>query len=297
MDKKKYVIIHADDAGMSHSINLATIESMEKGFVSSASIMVPCPWFPEIAAYAKDHPEKDFGLHLTLNSESKHYKWGPVAPREKVPGLLDKEGYLHENVRAVAASAKASEVEIELRAQIQRAKDFGIPFTHLDSHMGALVCRPDILEVYVRMGLEFNMPILYLRNIESEMLNARDNPGLAEQVAELGRALDAKHLPILDWLVQFYNETNQDSRKSLYMKSMREMKPGVTQILIHCGFDDTELKGITPSSPNRDGDRRFFTDPAVLKEITTLGIEIITWKQFHEMKLKNAGAIFGPMFT
>ncbi len=159
----KLLIIHADDVGMSHAVNVATIEAFKKGLVTSGSIMVPCPWFREIAAYARQHPELDFGLHLTLTSEWKHHRWGPVAPINQVPGLLDEEGFMWRSERQTAAKATAAEIETELRAQIERALAFGIKPTHLDTHMGTLYTRKDYFEVYKKLGKEYGIPVMVMR--------------------------------------------------------------------------------------------------------------------------------------
>ncbi len=277
----KYLIIHADDAGMSHSVNRATIDAMNEGLVSSASIMVPCPWFTEFATHAREHPDRDFGIHLTLNAEWKHYRWGPVAPREKVPTLVDEDGYLWGDVRQVAEHVKAKEAAIELRAQVERAKQFGVPLSHLDTHMGALIARPDLLSVYVQLGIEYDLPILFIRKTDAAI--ARQYPALAERGNEMRELLTDREMPLLDHLGQFYGGDTHQARREAYTQFLRELKPGVSQLIIHCGYDDAELRAITSSASRRDGDRRIFSDPDVSALVKELGIEVITWKQFREL--------------
>ena len=155
----KLLIIHADDIGVTHTENAASIYAMEKGMVNSGSIMVPCPWFPEIAAYAVSHPKADLGLHLVLTAEWKHYKWGPVL-HDKVPSLLTDQGFLTDGSVDLSKKASPEDVEKELRAQIERAIQFGIDPTHLDSHMGMLYGDQRFLEIYVKLGREYKMPVL-----------------------------------------------------------------------------------------------------------------------------------------
>src|SRR2546430_10864281 len=155
----KLIIVHADDLGETHAVNAAAIKSLEAGSVNSASLMVPCPWFPEMADYAKSHPSADFGLHLTVTSERVYYRWGSVAPADKVPSLLDENGYFHhdwENNPPI----QPKEVEIELRSQVERALAMGVRPTHLDSHQYRLIMNgKELFGVMLRVAHDYKLPV------------------------------------------------------------------------------------------------------------------------------------------
>lgn len=279
-DQNRYLIVHADDAGMSHSVNLATQAGLESGIVTSASIMVPCPWFKEFAVYAKAHPQYDYGIHLTLNSEWDVYRWGPVASRDRVSSLVDPTGCLWDNVGQVAMHAKADEVKIELKAQIDRALEFGVPLSHLDTHMGAVLCRPDLVDVYVDLAVEYNLPVLFFKRMPPGM--AKEYVALAAQFEKSVLKLKERKLPLLDSLLQFYGGNIPEQRKTLYYDELAKIGPGVTQMIIHCGFDNEELRAISDSSGRRDQDRVIFTDPTMRTFLKEQQIKPITWKQFRD---------------
>src|SRR5687767_1754732 len=159
----KLLILHADDLGVAHSVNAASFEALQKGDISSASVMVPTPWIAEVAAFARAHPTADLGLHLTITSEWDTYRWGSVAPADKVASLLDSSGTFPRNDSAVAANAKPLEVERELRAQIDRALAMGIRPTHLDAHMFALFSTPELFATYVKVARAYRLPFLAFR--------------------------------------------------------------------------------------------------------------------------------------
>jgi predicted glycoside hydrolase/deacetylase ChbG (UPF0249 family) len=278
--KRRSLIVHADDAGMSHSENLATIEAMEKGIVTSASILVPCPWFPEFAAYARQHPDRDYGVHLTLTSEWELYRWGPVAPRDQVPSLIDGQGYLYRDNGPVVARVKLNEAEIELRAQIARARKFGVPLSHLDTHMGSLLSRPDLLELYVNLAIEYKLPIMFTRQATDARMEAA-YPALRGRGQQLVDALDRHQLPVLASVVMYYQDGDHDARKRHYLDAFEKLPEGVSEVIVHCGVNNVELSAITTSAMLRDSDRRIVTDPEVRAELDRLGISLTTWKEFQ----------------
>lgn len=283
----KVLMVHADDIGMSHSVNVASIEAFKKGMVTSGSIMVPCPWFPEIAAHAKANPELDLGLHLTLTSEWKYLRWRPVASPDKVKGLLDPEGFMWRSERDTAKNATPQEIETEIRAQIERALAFGIKPTHLDTHMGTLYTRKDFFDVYTKLGKEYGIPVMVMRpTLEAIQYGKLTGSPITEDVL---KKVEADGFAMLDYLVTGVSGKTPAERKEAYKTFLRNLKPGVTMLIVHLGMNDPELKATTGSWEQRYGDFLAFTDPEIEALIKELGIKLTTWREMGKVAWKNPG--------
>lgn len=274
----RVVIFHVDDAGMSRDSNQGVFEATAQGVATSASIMMPCPWVPEMVAYAKTHPGLDAGLHLTLNAEWKSYRWGPLAGAAAVPGLVDEEGSLHRDPAAVVRLASVEEVDREIRAQLERARRMGLSPTHLDTHMGT-VTLPKFVERYARLGIESGIPVMlpagHLRHIGAE-LQPEHRAGLqalAEQVWQAG-------LPLIDDLVT--NPTKGDAfaaRKAYLLALLRDLRPGVTQLIVHCTRPTEVFPHISGSGEKRFDELQLMLDPDVRRVLQEEHVALTTWRE------------------
>ncbi|HEX5473520.1 MAG TPA: polysaccharide deacetylase family protein [Vicinamibacterales bacterium] len=233
----RLLIIHADDFGMAHSVNQAIIEALEKHWVTSASLLVPCPWFPEAATWARAHPDMDLGVHLAVNSEWTTFRWGPVSGRSAVPSLLDKDGYMPLLEDEAVAHAKPEEVERELRAQIDFAKAAGVHLTHLDSHMGTLFYTQALFDVYRRMGKTYGLPVLL------ERLGQRGG-------AESPYGTHAESEALLDRLLEIQPGASPSGWFDAYKKMLAPLPPGVYQLVVHLAHDGDEMRGATSDHPD-----------------------------------------------
>ncbi|MCX7424389.1 MAG: polysaccharide deacetylase family protein [Planctomycetia bacterium] len=285
--KSRVLILHADDVGMCCEANLAAEEYFRTGDIQSASIMVPCPWFNDFAAWYKEHPEADCGVHVTLNSEWKHYRWGPVAPRGKVPGLVDKDGMLYSNVLQTALGATREQVETEIRAQIERALASGIKPTHLDTHMGAVYCRPDVAQVFLKLALEYKIPAFAIEPTPEmiEKLRREGFPATEEMI----RALREYPMPKLDRFTDVPRGKSYEEVRAKFFDLVRSLPPGITQIIFHPSVESEALKRITGSWRQRTWEARLFADPEVKQFFKDQGVEFTTWREMGRRYRQRQG--------
>lgn len=249
------LIVRTDDVGMSHSVNMAVQRLIDTGLPLSVSVMFACPWYQEAVEILRPHPEVSVGIHLTLNSEWKHYRWGPVSGREAVPTLVDADGYFFQSAEALYGNhPNAREIETELRAQIERARRSGLRIDYVDSHMDTATRYPEFREIAERLAREYDL-------------------GMSEY---FGETIDAP---------QYWAPPRQKADSLVAM--IDRLQPGVNVVVTHVGIDGPELAALEDMntdhplpemSKNRQGELDALTSPRFTEALKARSIPLITYR-------------------
>jgi predicted glycoside hydrolase/deacetylase ChbG (UPF0249 family) len=226
----------------------------------------------EVAAYARSHPEADLGLHLTITSEWETYRWGSVESSDKVRSLLDSADTFPNDVATVAARARIPEVEAELRTQIRRALALGIRPTHVDSHMGALFATPELAAVYVKVAHEYRLPFLAVRG----------NPPGGPQTTY------APNDVLLDNVIIASPDVPRERWKEFYLDAIAGLKPGLTELIVHLGHDDAELRAVMVNhepygSAWRQRDYDVVTSAEFRKALKDNNVIVVKWRDIQNL--------------
>ena len=245
---------------MSHSVNVALERLVRSGLPVSISVMFPTPWHQETVAMLKKYPNVSVGIHLTLNSEWRNYRWGPVAGRSAVPSLVDAEGYFFASGEALEKNnPNIKEVELELRAQIERAMKSGLKIDYVDYHMGTPLRTPEFTEVTTRLAREFGL-------------------GMSRYFGETMASPQYAAAP----------SAKTDSLVAL----VNRLAPGVNVVITHVGVDDAELGALVDMntdyplpdmSKHRYGELEALTSTSFRDALQSRGVRLITYRELIQM--------------
>jgi len=284
---KKVIMLHADDIGMCPEANIAAKEQLNKGQIQSAAVMIPCPNAEEFINWAKENPTMDIGLHLTLTSEWKKHRWGPITPDAEVPGLLDPEDKLWRSVPEVVQHASAEEVEKEIRAQIEQSIAWGYRPDHIDTHMGTLFGDPSYVKAYIKVAQEYGIPANIIDISVPAVLaefRAQGYP-MDDSVVEMSAAYT---LPKLDYFTSAPKANTYEEKVEGFKTLIKSLQPGLTEIIFHPSVDTDNLKDITGSWQQRVWESQIFADPELINFFKEEGIIFTNWKEimsrFNTMK-------------
>jgi chitin disaccharide deacetylase len=265
----RLLIVNCDDLGSTYAANIGVYESLREGLATSSSLMVPCPWARDAAARYRG---EDVGVHLTLNAEWDQYRWGPIT---HAPSLLDGDGGFPRTVEDVWDHADLDEVRKELRAQVERAILWGFDVSHLDSHMGTVQLRPEFFDVYLELAIEFQLPIR-LSGASTERLIGFPFRQLA---AEEG-VVFPDHLLLV---------AGGGSTRRTIERAVMDLRPGVTEVLVHPAIDTPELRASTPDWPNRVDDHDLVTrDHSLRAMLDRAGVTLVSYRQLRDAQRSAA---------
>ena len=273
----KLLIIHADDLGLSSSVNRASFEALIEGSVNSASVMMTCEKISEVAEFSKNNPNLDFGIHLTVTSEWKYYKWDGVLESIKIPSLINNDGELYENIKLVTLNAESEELKKELQAQIDLAKSMGINISHIDSHEGALFFKKDFFKIYLELAKENKLAVFV-----PDLVTVQFDENFTQP----------ENLVIIDDLYMAENGMDLNDFEDFYIDILNNLKPGLSQILVHLGYDDSEMKKITVDHPNFGSKWRFYDFNIVSSKrfknaLIKNNIKLVNWREIQNILYPN----------
>lgn len=281
-EQDRVAIIHTDDIGMCHSGLTAYEKLLDVGLISSASTMVPCPWFLETARFCREHAGVDMGVHLTLNAEWDTYRWGPISTRDVASGLLDEQGYFFSDPEKTMQRADPKAVASELRAQLDWALAAGIDVTHLDSHMGTVISAP-FVQMYVDLALEYRLPLFLPKASEAELSRRGYDAERIKFWLQLIDELEERGVPLFDGftMLPLDDPTDHISRAKSVLDNL---PPGLTYIVLHPSVDTPELRAAcAPDWPSRVANYEAFSSAELLDYAKQSGVQVIGYRPLRDL--------------
>lgn len=275
----RVAIVHADDLGMCHAANVAFAEDLAFGIVTCGSVMMPCPWVPELAAWCHAHPEADVGVHITLTSEWDRLRWRPLSTVDPKSGLIDDEGYMWRSNAEVYAHMDPDAAIAEMRAQIELALKLGIDVTHMDTHMGT-VMHPLLLPAYIKLALEYRIPAMLPYIPKDRMAEWGVDPQVGEAMLARLDALIASGFPVLDAILV---ARDQGDHLEIYKRLFDAVPVGVTHFLLHPSVPGFDIEAIADSAQYRIQDYQTFLRPELKAYVESQGIHLIGYRRLRDL--------------
>jgi len=267
----KLLIIHADDIGMSNSVNKASFKALKNGYVSSGSIMMPCDYISDVGQFAIENPSIDLGLHLTVTSEWRDYKWNGVLQPNKTPSLINKKGELFKNKKKFVLNADPLELKSELQAQVDLSKSIGIKPTHIDSHEGALFYDENLFKIYLEIGEENKLPVFVPKMVAVHFDKNFPKP---------------KNVVVIENFYMAQKGLEYDKWETFYLDILNNLNPGLSQLIVHLGYDDDEMKSISVDHPDfgskwRNLDYNIVSSDNFQEALKRNNIQLVSWKEIQ----------------
>ena len=279
----RLVIFHADDVGMCQAALTAYANMVDFGLLSSAAVMVPCPWFPATAAFVRNHPQReqlDLGIHLTLTSEWDAYRWGPISSSDPATGLLDDEGYFYRDEESFRKNGIVTAVQKEIAAQVERAIAAGIDPTHIDNHMLSIF-HPTFLPSYFQLAQEYHLPALMFRTDAAtfeQMGVPADRAAVYEQMV---LQLEEQGLPMFDAIYMMPLDDGSNRRKKA-QAALEALPPGISCFIVHPTTDTPEIRALAPDWRARVADYELFTDEKWRQTVANSDVQVIGYRALQD---------------